>query len=94
MFAENLTGWVYNSLLVLGTMMTTLLALISLYAAGCGKSRITVLLVAPALIYVLFLGWYFVQYGYQGKEFATILIVPPLGVGVFAIVYLRWRIKQ
>jgi hypothetical protein len=95
MLAENLSGWAYNSLLLLGTIMTTLLALISLYAAGCGKRKTTILLLTPALLFVLFLGWHFgSHHGGLDSQEAKILILPPIAVGVFAIFYLRWRVRQ
>ena len=59
MLAEDLTGWGIAALLFFGGAFASLLALGALVPASRGKRRLTITLIAPAIIIVILTTCYF-----------------------------------
>jgi hypothetical protein len=68
MLAEDIGGWLVAGALMLGSIITSLLALGALYPAYRGMGILTVCLIAPAVVMALLVVYYFAD-AYVHREF-------------------------
>ncbi len=106
LFAEDIGGWLAAGFLFLGAGAATLSALGALFPAAKGNSRLTIVLVIPAVVMVLWVTGYLVnayvgRVGHDAEEIRMnyvepwlLMACPPLVVGVAAITVLLFKRRR
>ena len=103
MLAEDIGGWLVAGAIMLGSLVSSLLALGALYTAYHGKGTLTVCLLAPAVVMAILAVWYFAD-AYIHREFHDreeimsnyiqpwlVMGFPPLATSLLAGGLLVWR---
>lgn len=104
--AENLNGWIFAAGILLGGLIATVLALCALAPAWQRNRRLTVILIAPALVIgmliTIWLGYGFITDGLHDPDSSVsdfvllwlLMAGPPLATSLLAIVVLVFSSRR